>query len=103
MLGSSLRGEDEISAAEQEYYDRIWYGRHAGSIERYEKIVNGEIQERTTPEIAAMALAAGQTMREKYGGEDNLLAADDFEWGMMTGKLSALRWVLGLEWDFLDT
>lgn len=104
VLGSSLRNEDEISVAEQEFYDRVWYGRHAGSIERYERILTGALDDgRTTPEIAASALTAGQAMREKYGGDEKLLPADDFEWGMMSGKLSALRWVLGEEWDMLDT
>ena len=28
---------------------------------------------------------------------------NDFEWGMLNGKFSALRWVMGSEWDFLDT
>ena len=28
---------------------------------------------------------------------------DDFEWGMINGKLSAIRWVLGDDWDMLDT
>jgi hypothetical protein len=28
---------------------------------------------------------------------------DDWEWGYMNGKFAALRWVLGDEWDFLDT
>jgi hypothetical protein len=39
---------------------------------------------------------------EDIYGKDNL-SFDDFEWGMINGKLSALRWVIGEEWDNLDT
>ena len=34
---------------------------------------------------------------------DLRLCESNFEWGMWNGKLSTLRWVLGSEWDFLDT
>jgi hypothetical protein len=57
------------------------------------------------PEIAARVLESKARVRERYGAKDDdeFLHADDFEWGMLSGKLSALRWVLGDEWDMLDT
>jgi hypothetical protein len=42
-------------------------------------------------------------MEAKYGGAENLVVEDAFEWGMINGKLSALRWVLGEDWDELYT
>ena len=52
-------------------------------------------------EIYQMALEAAE--RVKARRLDLRPVTDDFEWGMWNGKLSALRWILGSEWDFLDT
>jgi len=43
---------------------------------------------------------------QKRRGTENLVLWDDFEWGRLNGKLSALGslgWVLGDDWDMLDT
>lgn len=49
--------------------------------------------------------AAMLLVEKKYGGKKAVrnYYKTDFEWGMMNGKLSALRWVLGDDWDMLDT
>lgn len=91
------RSLDEISAAEEEFFDKIWFDRHLGLQYRVEKG-----QTTVTPEIWEGALASARRVVEKYG-EENLGPYSDFDWGMINGKLSALRWVLGLEWDMLDT
>lgn len=36
-------------------------------------------------------------------GPENTGPWSHFEWGMINGKLSAIRWMLGDEWDSLDT
>ena len=48
------------------------------------------------------ALRAARRTEEEVG-RDQLGPWSDFEWGILNGKLSALRWVLGEEWDMLDT
>lgn len=54
------------------------------------------------PDIWKGVLQSAQRVIQKYGEENSGLYSD-FEWGMLNGKLSALRWVLGDEWDMLDT
>lgn len=77
--------------------DKIWFDRHLSL--RY-RIETG--MEAVDPEIWKGALNSAQKVIDKYG-EENLGPYSDFEWGMLNGKLSALRWVLGDDWDMLDT
>ncbi|AYE26607.1 hypothetical protein AQ870_27535 [Burkholderia pseudomallei] len=48
------------------------------------------------------ALEAAKRTEDEVG-VDNLGPWLDFERGMLNGKLSALCWILGDEWDMLDT
>jgi hypothetical protein len=88
---------DEIVEAEQEFFDRIWYERHLMFRHKYES----DKRQRADEGTYQVALEAAERVRNRR--PDLRPVADDFEWGMWNGKLSALRWVLGSEWDFLDT
>jgi len=91
------REEEEIDNAIIELLDKIWYDRHQGLLENV-----GAGEEKVDKDILRGAIQAAKKVENKYG-LDNLGPYTDFEWGMMNGKLSALRWVLGDEWDDLDT
>lgn len=103
----------EIVETIDELVTKIWYNRHQVRRERIEegkiKLVDKETfpvkDHATRPiqrDIWEGALKAAAKVEKRYGLE-NLGPWDDFEWGMLNGKLSALRWVLGDEWDMLDT
>jgi hypothetical protein len=97
LIGIPERTVKEILDAEQEFFDKIWHKRH---LMLKSKVESGE--EICVPEIWKKALEAAKRLEEKYG-QAQLGPYNDFEWGMLNGKLSALRWVLGDDWDFLDT
>ena len=102
------RGLREILDVMDELVDKVWYNRHQN---RMWKIEHGEIE--VVPEgterygsavihehILEGAIKSAQKVESKY---EDTGPWSDFEWGMINGKLSALRWVLGDEWDMLDT
>jgi hypothetical protein len=59
-------------------------------------------------DIRADMMAARERIEAAYG-RDVLWKAlgpghdEAWEYGYISGKLATLRWVLGSEWDFLDT
>jgi hypothetical protein len=100
LTQAPIRSISAILKAEEEFMDRIWYDR---KLMLQDNVKRG--RETIDPEIKKGMLAAMKRVEAKYGGKKALRSyyKDDFEWGMMNGKLSALRWILGDDWDMLDT
>lgn len=99
FLGRS-RTKKKIELAANELREKVWYIRH---LIREKGISEGskKITEAQAP-ILARARAAARRIEADYGAEN--LELDDFEWAMMQGRMSALRWVLGSSWKCsLDT
>ena len=81
--GYPPRQLSEILKVEHEITDRIWYNRHQISREKYET-------DGTPKDIIKRTKEAAESVERIYG-KDQLDPWDDFEWGMLNGKLSALR------------
>lgn len=108
------RSRKALFAAEEFLNTQVWYNRHENrriSIEEGECTIVDEEPEYPLPpgamptidrEIWKSAKKAARKTEKRYGIE-NLGPWSDFEWGMINGKLSAIRWALGEEWNWLDT
>lgn len=112
--GQDPRKLSELLEADEKLATQIWYGRKWGIIDAVEsgrqKKVSREVWEAAAreeqrgmivDEIWDGMIAAMKRAEEQY--PDELGPWTDFEWGMLSGKLSAIRWMLGDEWDMLDT
>lgn len=81
-MTDKLRSKEEIRAAATEWHDRLWYYRATSG----------------TPSAASLAASetARRDMEAKY---TDLADGGEFAYGEICGRLSALRWALGDDWD----
>ena len=87
--------------AEQEFFDRVWYVPVCVHVEEFVAKLPEDVQSRGD-------WRAQERVESSYGRDDLWKAIgpghdEAFEYGYISGKLATLRWVLGSEWDFLDT
>lgn len=92
-----MRKKSEVQSAEQVCFDLVWYVRHKSC----------GIPEGTPHDIVEKAEAYAK--RIEAGADPEYLEElrqQGKEYGMVQGRLIALRWMLGMDWDedgILDT
>ena len=90
----------DIHEMYEELYEKVWWNRHKSWVARIE---SGEVtlSDEQKPLLEEAKIKAAQ-IEDEYGLEE--LSFDDFEWGLVNGRFSALAWVTGSAWDeSLDT
>jgi hypothetical protein len=107
------RSLSEVLDAIDDLVTKVWHNRH---LVLWEKVMLGQVKIVDRAEAARQkfsdkviardvwegALRSAKKVEQRFGRE-NLGPYSDFDWGMMNGKLSAPRWLLGEEWDELYT
>jgi hypothetical protein len=105
-----MRSQHDVELSEKHFEDLVWYSRHrlrleainSGHIALVDKDMgSGDAANVILKEVWLAACEAATTIEADQQGK--LGPWSDYEWGKINGKLSALRWLLGLPWDMLDT
>jgi hypothetical protein len=94
------RNDKEILETHQKFWDIRWWNHHQVWAA---KVKSGNYTiPKAQKEIFQRAEKSARRIERKYGKKNLIL--DTYHWGLLSGRASALAWVLGAEWDeSLDT
>lgn len=98
FLVGGVREEGEVLAAEQQYTDMVWHERKLLLLHFHD--IGQTKQDPATLKLVKESMKA---IEGRYPPGTIRPVESDWEYGFWSGKLSALRWVLGDDWDNLDT
>jgi hypothetical protein len=91
-----IRSKKAVVRELKKYEALLWYGRHVAQTD--------EQKAKWEPDIRAGAEKAAREVEKKYPKEELIQrGVSDFDWGMISGKVSTLRWLIGGQWDELDS
>ena len=94
------RNDNAILEAYNEMWDRVWWVRHQVLIQKAERSEAHPSNEQMA--VLEQAKRKAREIEERYGRDSLVLS--DFDWGLLSGRMSALAWVMGSEWkESLDT
>jgi hypothetical protein len=89
------RNDKAILAAHDEFWDKVWWNRQQyllRGLRTGKKPLSSEQKA-----LLQDAENAARRIERKYGKKN--LVWDDYEWGELSGRLSALSWVMGSDWE----
>lgn len=92
VLDSPVRSLAEILEAEEEYGDRVWYDENDRQLRDPDSHVCDCCQEARNERMSEVEATYGRRSLMVSGGSD-------FERGILQGKLEALEWLLGADWE----
>jgi len=87
-----MRGLKKIQEAENELFEKVWLYR---TLETNNLFKNEPVKMKKEVSLEV------ERLTKKYGKD--FFTSSGYDIGMLEGKLSAIRWVLGSDWDMLDT
>jgi hypothetical protein len=97
----SGRDEEEILTAIDELFEMLWLCHY--------RIFKRQVDSGTLPpdanytKLIEMSKDVIERYEAKYKDREDEIGEAPFDCGVLTGKMSALRWAMGKEWDLQDT